>query len=107
MEYLWLPAGISTIKGSSYHRFAASRSASGGESEVLWALATHFQPADDLFVVDGLPGSPLDPSSSVEGTTSRLALDATRGPDFSGVRIGFSDESLDRAERLISDLPSL
>ena len=73
------------------------------DSEVLWALATHFQPADDLFVVDGLPGSPLDPSSSVEGTTSRLALDATRGPDFSGVRIGFSEESLERAGRLISE----
>ena len=73
------------------------------DSEVLWALATHFQPAGDLFVVDGLPGSPLDPSSSVEGTTSRLALDATRGPDFSGVRIGFSEESLERAGRLISE----
>lgn len=73
------------------------------DSEVLWALATHFQPAEDLFVVDGLPGSPLDPSSSVEGTTSRLALDATRGPGFSGVRIGFSDDSLERVGRLISD----
>ena len=73
------------------------------DSEVLWALATHFQPAEDLFVVDGLPGSPLDPSSSVEGTTSRLALDATRGPDFSGVRIGFSEESLKRASLLISE----
>ena len=72
------------------------------DSEVLWALATHFQPAEDLFVVDGLPGSPLDPSSSSEGTTSRLALDATRGPNFSGVRIGFSQESLDRASRLVS-----
>lgn len=73
------------------------------DSEVLWALATHFQPAEDLFVVDGLPGSPLDPSSSFEGTTSRLALDATRGPNFSGVRIGFSEESLERADRLISE----
>ena len=73
------------------------------DSEVLWALATHFQPAEDLFMVDGLPGSPLDPSSSVEGTTSRLALDATRGPGFSGVRIGFSEESLERAGRLISE----
>ena len=73
------------------------------DSEVLWALATHFQPADDLFVVGGLPGSPLDPSSSIEGTTSRLALDATRGPGFSGVRIGFSEESLERAGRLISE----
>ena len=73
------------------------------DAEVLWALAAHFQPAEDLFVVDGLPGSPLDPSSSPEGTTSRLALDATRGPGFSGVRIGFSQESLDRAARLVAD----
>ncbi len=79
------------------------------DSEVLWALATHFQPAVDLFVVDGLPGSPLDPSSSLEGATSRLALDATRGPDFAGTRIGFSQESLDRAAHLLSNhaAPSL
>ena len=31
------------------------------DSEVLWALATHFQPSEDLFVVDGLPGSPSIP----------------------------------------------
>ena len=73
------------------------------DAEVLWALATHFQPADDLFVVEGLPGSPLDPSSSLVGTTSRLALDATRGPEFSGVRIGFLQDSLERAARLIAD----
>ena len=75
------------------------------DSEVLWALATHFQPSEDLFVVDGLPGSPLDPSSSVEGTTSRLALDATRGPGFSSVRIGFSQDSEERAVRIIAGLP--
>ena len=76
------------------------------DSEVLWALAAHFQPAEDLFVVEGLPGSPLDPSSSLEGTTSRLALDATRGPDFAGTRIGFSQESIDRAARLLSNHPA-
>ncbi len=75
------------------------------DSEVLWALAAHFQPAEDLFVVEGLPGSPLDPSSSLEGTTSRLALDATRGPDFAGTRIGFSQESLERAIRLVASHP--
>lgn len=75
------------------------------DSEVLWALAAHFQPAEDLFVVEGLPGSPLDPSSSLEGTTSRLALDATRGPDFAGTRIGFSEESLERAIRLVASHP--
>jgi len=74
------------------------------DGAVLWALATHFQPADDLFVVDGLPGSPLDPSSSMTGTTSRMALDATRGPDFDGVRIDFSEESMSRARKIIENL---
>ena len=76
------------------------------DSEVLWALAAHFQPAEDMFMVDGLPGSPLDPSSSMEGTTSRLALDATRGPDFAGTRIRFSEASLERASRLLAGHPS-
>ena len=76
------------------------------DSEVLWALATRFQPASDLFVVEGLPGSPLDPSSPPTGTTSRLALDATRADGFSAVRIGFSGESIERAVRLVADRPS-
>jgi UbiD family decarboxylase len=68
---------------------------------VLWALATHFQPADDLFTIDGLPGSPLDPSSTIDGTTSRLALDATRRAGFEGTRIAVAADALDRARRLL------
>jgi 2,5-furandicarboxylate decarboxylase 1 len=74
------------------------------DSDVLWALATHFQPAQDLFVVDGLPGSPLDPSSSPDGSTSRLGLDATRGPDFDGTRIVISDEVRTRATDVVAQL---
>lgn len=74
------------------------------DSEVLWAMATHFQPAADLFVVDGLPGSPLDPSSSITGTTSRMAIDATRGPAFDGTRIGISQTALDRAESFLREV---
>ena len=74
------------------------------DSEVLWALATHFQPAQDLFVIDGLPGSPLDPSSSPDGSTSRLALDATRGPDFDGTRIVISDAARDNAVEIADRL---
>ena len=73
------------------------------DSEVLWALATRFQPASDLLMVDGLPGSPLDPSSSLAGTTSRLALDATRSQDFDATRIKISEESLDRIGNLVAD----
>ncbi|MFJ6698408.1 UbiD family decarboxylase [Streptomyces sp. NPDC091272] len=71
------------------------------DSQVLWAMATHLQPHRDVFVVDGLPGSPLDPSSTANGTTSRMALDATRGGDFHGVRIRVGQERVARARALL------
>jgi 4-hydroxy-3-polyprenylbenzoate decarboxylase len=76
------------------------------DDQVMWALATHFQPHTDLFQVDGLPGSPLDPSSSVSGSTSRLALDATRGADFDAQRISLSPTSRALAEALIDRRPT-
>jgi UbiD family decarboxylase len=72
------------------------------DSEVLWALATHFQPARDIVVIDGLPGNALDPSASGIGTTSRMGLDATRGPGFEGVRATISDEAVARARALLA-----
>ncbi|MFC6885633.1 MULTISPECIES: UbiD family decarboxylase [Actinomadura] len=72
------------------------------DAAVLWALAAHFQPHADLFVVDGLPGSPLDPSSGTDGTTSRMGLDATRGPGFDGEPIELSARARDRAARLLA-----
>lgn len=77
----------------------------GDDSQVLWAMATHFQPHQDVFMVDGLPGSPLDPSSSVEGTTSRMGLDATRGSSFDGVRARLDERVIERARNLLKDYP--
>ncbi|MFB8006098.1 UbiD family decarboxylase [Nocardia sp. NPDC056000] len=74
------------------------------DAAVLWALATHFQPHRDILTVDGLPGSPLDPSSTSDGTTSRMGLDATRGPAFEGRRIEISDEAMSRARTLLTTL---
>ncbi|MFI6519349.1 UbiD family decarboxylase [Spirillospora sp. NPDC050679] len=71
------------------------------DAAVLWALATHFQPHRDLFTVDGLPGSPLDPSSGSDGTTSRMGLDATRGPGFDGAPIELGAAARDRAAALL------
>jgi len=71
------------------------------DSEVMWALATHFQPHRDVVIVDGLPGNALDPSASATGTTSRMGLDATRGPNFEGVRARVSDAAMARAARLL------
>ncbi|MBK5571199.1 UbiD family decarboxylase [Ensifer sp. SSB1] len=71
------------------------------DSEVLWALATHFQPHKDVVIIEGLPGNALDPSASGIGTTSRMGLDATRGLNFHGVRARISDEACVRAAALL------
>jgi 4-hydroxy-3-polyprenylbenzoate decarboxylase len=71
------------------------------DSQVMWALATHFQPHRDVLIIDGLPGSALDPSATGSGTTSRMGLDATRGPNFEGVRARISDRAKARAEEIL------
>ncbi|MDE2452332.1 MAG: UbiD family decarboxylase [Burkholderiales bacterium] len=71
------------------------------DEDVLWALANHFQPHRDVLMIDGLPGSPLDPSSSLNGTTSRMGLDATRGPDFHGKLAVIGEAARARAEALL------
>ena len=71
------------------------------DSQVMWALAAHFQPHQDQMIIDGLPGSALDPSASGAGTTSRMGLDATRGPNFEGVRARISDTAMARAAKLL------
>lgn len=71
------------------------------DEQVLWALATHFQPHRDLLVIDGLPGSALDPSASGAGTTSRMGLDATRGSDFDGVLAKLSPQAVERARSIL------
>ncbi len=72
------------------------------DEEVLWALATHFQPHLDVVMVEGLPGSALDPSASGVGTTSRMGLDATRGPNFDGVRARIDEAAMGRAAEFLA-----
>lgn len=74
------------------------------DSQVMWALATHFQPHRDALVIEGLPGNALDPSASSVGTTSRMGLDATRGPNFEGVRARISPAALSRARQILQKL---
>ncbi|MDQ2067904.1 UbiD family decarboxylase [Xinfangfangia sp. CPCC 101601] len=71
------------------------------DEEVLWAMSTHFQPHRDVMIIDSLPGNALDPSASGIGTTSRMGLDATRGPDFHGVRAVIDDAAQARAAALL------
>ena len=74
------------------------------DSQVMWALATHFQPHRDALVIEGLPGNALDPSASAVGTTSRMGLDATRGPNFEGVRARISPAALSRAREILQKI---
>lgn len=74
------------------------------DEQVLWALATHFQPNRDVLIVDGLPGSALDPSASGSGVTSRMGLDATRGADFEGVRAAISSAAMARAAAILAGI---
>ena len=71
------------------------------DEDVLWALATHFQPHLDVVMVEGLPGSALDPSASGAGTTSRMGLDATRGPNFDGIRARIDEAAMARAAAML------
>lgn len=57
-------------------------------------------------MIDGLPGSPLDPSSSANGTTSRMGLDATRGSGFDGIKAQLDQDVLERARQLLKGLAS-
>jgi UbiD family decarboxylase len=72
------------------------------DSQIMWALATHFQPHRDVLVIEGLPGNALDPSASGIGTTSRMGLDATRGPDFHGILARIDEAAFARAAAILA-----
>ncbi len=50
--------------------------------QVLWAISTRAQPDRDLVVIPHVRGSDLDPSSSIDGITSKLGIDATASPSL-------------------------
>lgn len=52
--------------------------------QVMWACITRSQPSEDLVVVPGIAGGPLDPSAPEKEVISVMGLDATRpfGRDF-------------------------
>lgn len=71
------------------------------DQQVLWALATRFQPSQDLFIVAGLPGRP---SILHLRRWDHLAngVDATGSPRFDGTRIEFSEASLIKARSIVT-----
>ena len=72
------------------------------EQEVLWALATRFQADRDSFVVPDVACNILDPSSH-DGMSAKLGMDATRPLDAKELKMGFSQELIQKIEQKIKD----
>ncbi len=53
-------------------------------NEILWALTTRFQPAADMYVIPKAITSSLEPSSTADGVTSKMMIDATIKEGFRG-----------------------
>lgn len=45
--------------------------------DVEWAVATRSQADEDVFIVSGAKGSPLETSHNLRGTTAKMGIDAT------------------------------
>lgn len=71
------------------------------ESEVMWALATRMQPAEDITIIDKMTCNVLDPSSQ-NGLSSKLAIDATRPLDWEPQRCTVPGETLKRVRELLN-----
>jgi 2,5-furandicarboxylate decarboxylase 1 len=71
------------------------------ETEVLWALATRFQADADMFMVPDVFCNRLDPSSK-DGTSAKLALDATVPPGWVSERTALPADAVAWAQALIA-----
>jgi 4-hydroxy-3-polyprenylbenzoate decarboxylase len=80
-----LAASLYTRSGKWKHVFVVDEDINiYNPNEVLWALTTRFQPATDMFIIPKGITSTLEPSSTAEGVTSKLMVDATTKKDFRG-----------------------
>jgi len=70
------------------------------EEEVLWAMATRFQADTDMFMVPDVLCNRLDPSSR-DGTTAKLALDATAPLKPEAIRATVPAEAIAWARRML------
>ena len=70
------------------------------EEEVLWAVATHVQADEDVFIVPHVLCNRLDPSS-VDGMSAKMGVDATSEPGQREVRVSLPLQARLRAEQLL------
>lgn len=71
------------------------------EEEVLWAVATHVQADEDVFVVPRVLCNRLDPSS-VDGMSDKMCIDATSAPGEQAQRVTLPAAVKARAAELLN-----
>ena len=72
-------------------------------NDVMWAIATRVRPEKDIFLIPGVKGAILDPTSDSENfTVTKMGIDATRpaGRDFAE-RLVISEEQRASARALL------
>jgi UbiD family decarboxylase len=72
-------------------------------NDVMWAVATRVRPEKDIFIVPGVKGAIIDPTSDPENfTVTKMGIDATRpaGREFAE-RLVIPDEQRARARSLL------
>jgi len=72
------------------------------EKQVLWAIATRAQAKRDVCIIPDALGSDLDPSSEVDGVSSKMIIDATAKPTLAAfsVRSTVPEHSYGEIKRL-------
>lgn len=70
------------------------------EREVLWAIATRVQAAEDVIIAPNAVGQTLDPSSR-DGATDKMGIDATRPAHGQYDRIGVPTDVAERVRAMI------
>ena len=74
-------------------------------SDVMWAVATRVRPDKDIFLIPGVKGAVLDPTSDPENfTVTKMGIDATRpsGREFAE-RLAIPDEQRARARAILEE----
>ncbi len=67
------------------------------EQQVMWAVATRVQPAEDVDIIRNIKGNTLDPSLTHDIRGSKMIIDATKPVDRPFARkVNVPDEALDR-----------
>ena len=75
-------------------------------NDVMWAVATRVRPEKDIFLVPGVKGAIIDPTSDPENfTVTKMGIDATRpaGREFAE-RLVIPDEQRARARSLLEEV---